>query len=207
MRFPRSTRLLLSGAALVAALCLVGVPAAHAHDDLVSSSPSEGESLAEAPTEIRLEFTTDVMEIGALVLVVDADGTDWVSSASTVDGPFVVTTLDQGMPVAGYEVRWRVIGEDGHPISGVIPFTIGDAEPLTRPVAATPEPVVASTVDQNTGEDQSLLRTILFGVLGALVAASAFLIFLLFRQRSARAAAGPGPVADDRPATSRKAQQ
>ncbi len=92
---------------------------------------------------------------GAVVLVVDASGKDWVSGDATVAGRPVTAALEPGMPTAGYQVRWQVVSEDGHPIAGVIPFTIGDAEPLQSPTSggstATP-PASAEQPDQTAAD-------------------------------------------------------
>lgn len=125
-----------SAAAIVALLVLAPATAASAHDELVSSSPAAGEQLSTAPESITLAFSAEVLTMGAAIMVVDADGTDWVASEPVVDYGEVTATLESGMPDAGYEVRWRVVSSDGHPISGVIPFTVGDAEPLVAESAA-----------------------------------------------------------------------
>lgn len=183
----RLFRSLLVGSLLVGALMSSGVSAASAHDELLSSSPSDGEQLAAAPAEIRLEFASDVLAIGALVLVVDEAGRDWAASDPALDGTTVVVTVGPDLPVAGYQVRWRVIGADGHPISGVIPFTIGDAAPMVT--AASEQAQQAAELQENPTEVQApegssaLLRTVFLGIVGAAIAAGLFLLFLVIRQR------------------------
>jgi methionine-rich copper-binding protein CopC len=99
-------------------------PAA-AHDELVASTPSIGEQLASAPSEVSLTFSADVLTIGAAVIIADGAGRDWVADEPVVTDGVVTVGLQSGMPDAGYEIRWRVVSEDGHPISGLVPFTVG----------------------------------------------------------------------------------
>jgi len=172
------SRAVVAGWAVAAVVVLTSVAPASAHDELLSSTPGEGERLPSAPDEITLTFSADVLDVGSDVIVADADGTDWVAADPSVASGTVTVPLAEGMPVSGYEVRWRVVSSDGHPISGVIPFTVGDAAPLQRETATTsPSPVpVAAT------EDAGVPRVAVIGVLGAGIALAAFLLILLIRR-------------------------
>ncbi|WP_458040438.1 copper resistance CopC family protein [Microbacterium sp. HM-570] len=132
--------------------------------------------------------------MGADVLVVDESGKDWVSGDLTITGTTLTAPLAPDMPDAGYQVRWRVVSGDGHPISSVIPFTVGDGEPY---VSATPSPEVSfqadadadAEVEATADRDQApeLWQLALLGIGGA---AGAVLLFVLFsflnRRRRAR---------------------
>lgn len=177
---------------LLAAVLLTASPAA-AHDELADSDPAAGDSLASAPAEITLTYSADILEMGAEVIVVDAEGTDWVEGTPLVEGQVVTATVGADMPVAGYEVRWRVVSSDGHPISGVIPFTVGDAEPLPATVDSSAEPGEETTTDAPVdapvdaqAENESALRILLIALVGAFVAIGAFIVIaLLVRRRRA----------------------
>lgn len=187
---------------LAAGLVLAGIAAlataapASAHDQLISSTPDDGEQLALAPASVTMTFSGDLLVLdesttGATVLVVDASGTDWVASAPTVSGRDVTVDLTPGMPVAGYQVRWQVVSEDGHPIAGVIPFTVGDAAPMpteTGNGAIAPSTVPSGAGTGSTASDQSAdetsgaVRVVLVGVGGAALAALAFVLSRFLRR-------------------------
>ncbi|MFV0375213.1 copper resistance CopC family protein [Microbacterium sp.] len=203
------TRVLAGIVAVVVAIVLVTAPAASAHADLLSSSPKTGEALASAPTEVTLQFTADVMTVGAAVVVADGDGTDWTAGDPVIDGAVVTVPLREGMPDSGYELRWRVVSSDGHPIADVIPFTIGDAEPLSRSNASDPSPVpadagqskgseVGAATDQSTTSGD-VLRAVAIGAGGAVAAVAVFVLFLFFRRRPG---AGTGTASQDAPGES-----
>ncbi|KRA26022.1 copper resistance protein CopC [Microbacterium sp. Root61] len=181
--------MLVAGAAAFGA----AAPAA-AHDELQGSSPSSEERLALAPETVTLTFSADVLAVGAAVIVVDDSGRDWVSGEPLVDQATVTAMLDPGMPVAGYEIRWRVVSSDGHPISGIIPFTVGDAAPLAR--TATPDastsPVDAGTgtESQSTQENEGALRVVLIGAGGAVIAIAVFALIHFLRRRANRGGTG-----------------
>lgn len=187
---------LLSGGLVLTALLVLGISSpASAHDSLVSSSPAVGEQLATAPTQVELVFSDDVLPVGAAVLVVDAAGTDWVSGDVAIDRNTVTVPLSDGMPEAGYQVRWRVVSGDGHPISAIIPFAIGDAEPLT---VTAPEPTDStSSADSDTApsEASQIWTTVAIGAAGALAAVGIYAAVLtIHRRRAARAGGTSRPT-------------
>lgn len=192
------------GALALAAALIIAAPApALAHDDLVSSTPADGADLAAGPTEIALTFTAEVLEMGALVVVADAADHDWTTGAPVVEGTTVSVPVDEALPDAGYEVRWRVVSSDGHPISGVIPFTVGGAEPLARVRASddaaaaepTPDTTEAGAADDGASVDAAvpgILRPILIGAGGALAALGVLALVTLVRRRPSVGGRGAG---------------
>ncbi len=180
---------------LAALLTVAPALAASAHDELLFSSPESGERLESAPSEVDLRFSADVLTIGAAVIVIDAAGRDWTVAEPDIEGGIVRVALEEGMPDAGYELRWRVVSSDGHPISGLVPFTIGDGAPLARTVAPTPEAAEAGTdtygsvgeeSGQSSQEGAAVWRTVLIGAAGAAIA----LVLVVLVPHLGRRAAG-----------------
>lgn len=174
----------------------IGSSPAFAHDELVESSPTVGQVFETAPTEVSLSFSAEVMTMGAIVVVVDESGRDWVDGELVLDGTQVDAPVQPGMLAAGYEVRWRVVSADGHPISGVIPFTVCDGAPFDRDAAAQTDagasaaadsaasaPPTSGTQSQITSENGAL-RTVLIGAGGAIAAIAVFTVITLFRRRA-----------------------
>ena len=195
----RTLHPLLVGSILAVAITLTGASAASAHDDLLSSTPAPGEQLASAPSEVRLEFVSDVMDIGANLMVIDADGTDWAAGEPVLAGTTATVALEPGMPVAGYQVRWQVVGSDGHPISGFIPFTIGDAEPMGLAATEVEEaPGYAQASQVQAAQSDPVLRVVLLGAGGAVIALGLLLLITFIRRRGAQSPAdtdaASGPV-------------
>lgn len=166
---------------------IAGAAPAQAHDELIASSPSPGQDVAAGPTEVSLTFSADVLTIGAAVIVADGSGRDWAVDQPTVASGVVTVLLEDALPTGGYEIRWRVVSSDGHPISGIVPFTVGGAAPLDRASAAetgdaaTPAPADAQT--QSASEDQGIIRILLVGVGGAIVAVAAYAPIHLLRRK------------------------
>lgn len=187
---------LWAAGAVVAVIAMLAMPTvASAHDQLIHSTPAVNDALATAPTAIELDFSANVLDEGAEIRVVDADGTDFADGDLAIDGSTVTIAVRSDMPEAGYQVRWRVVSSDGHPISGLIPFTIGDAAPMPLPTAtaadgeATGETAASGTAGaaDATPGDAGVLRTVLIGAGGAVVALAVLLGVGALRRRSRRA--------------------
>lgn len=159
------------------------VTPAGAHDELVASTPEDGEHLDTAPPRIVLRFGGNPLEMGSTILVVGADGEDWVDAPPVVDGSEVSAALRAGMPDGHYQTRWRVVSEDGAVISGVGDFSIGDttgAPEVTLPRsdapdrAADPDDTTADTgaavepADDETDPGRNWARLLAAGGVGAL---------------------------------------
>ena len=184
-----STR--LTGIALAASVTVLGPAApALAHDQLLSSEPAEAAELIASPTEITLEFSNDVLTVGAVILLVDQDGRDWIAGETELDGPVVSAPIDGELPDGVYEARWRVVSSDGHPISGIVPFTVGDASnakdragtaettaqaPEQMPEGSLePAPEQAAAAAPESADPSNTWRTVAIGAAGA---GGALLIF------------------------------
>lgn len=194
-----------AGMAVAAVAVFATAVPASAHDSLVHSTPEADESLATAPKSITLTYSGDLLVLGdstqgAVVLVIDESGRDWATGDVEVAGNTVTATVEPGMPVAGYQVRWQVVSEDGHPISGIVPFTIGDAEPMTAtqaPTDADSPAYVPDASDQTPNETDGGLRVLLVGGAGAAIAVVALVLYrILRRPKTAPAASADADAAE-----------
>lgn len=126
-------RALLVLAALVlavAGLVWGAAASASAHDELVSSTPADGDSLDSAPTEATLEFSGAVQELGTEFALQDSWG-----AAVDLPGDYTISgaSITQPLPElegGSYSLNWRVVSEDGHPISGTISFGVGGSSAI-----------------------------------------------------------------------------
>lgn len=198
------------GMAVAAVAVFATAVPASAHDSLVHSTPEADESLATAPESITLTYSGELLVLGdstqgAVVLVIDESGRDWATGDVEVSGNTVTATVEPGMLDAGYQVRWQVVSEDGHPISGIVPFTIGDAEPMTATQAPTDAdapsyvPDASDPTGQSTDETDGGLRLLLVGGAGAAIAVVALVLYrILRRPKTAPAASAEGDAAEEK---------
>lgn len=128
-------------AALMVALCafFVAAPsAAFAHDELIGSTPSNGEIVEVGPTEIDLRYSANPLEgAGATeVLVISPSGAEVQQGDPVLDRNGVIQELSGADERGTYTVVWRIVSSDGHPISGELTFSVGEpSEPAGLPTA------------------------------------------------------------------------
>ncbi|QCR53305.1 copper resistance protein CopC [Brachybacterium sp. SGAir0954] len=113
-------------AALVAAalLLLLTAAPASAHDSLVSSDPEDGATLETSPEQVTLDYSADVLDVSPVVRITGEGGEVVAELDPEVDGSTVTAALDEPLAAGDYEVRWRVVSSDGHPIEGTQSFTV-----------------------------------------------------------------------------------
>ena len=156
----RTTRLratLLAAAALTVAagITLAGASPAFAHDELLASSPEPGQVFDTAPTEVALDFSDDIIEVGTAIVVVDHHGGDVEVGEPEVVGPRVTASLPADLE-GDYQVRWRAVSSDGHPIEGTIDFGVGaDATGVWKEQAPHDEATDGAAVDEHEGEQSA----------------------------------------------------
>lgn len=135
-------RLLALVAACVGLVALTAQPAS-AHNSLVVSDPADGAVLDSPPSRITFEFAKTVPLETVSAEIVDAAGvrTALGGLANGAADTQVIVTLPPLAPGAA-TVRWRLVGADGHQITGRVAFTIN--APATS-VVTTAAPAAQST--------------------------------------------------------------
>lgn len=147
-------RRLVSLALLCGLALLLGSGVAAAHTRLLGSDPADGASLDAGPARISLEFNETMQAGFSTITVVGPDGAQFQSGEVTSDGAVVGIGVSPLGVAGSYEIGYRVISEDGHPVTGSITFTLttdgpaaaappapGAVPPTAAPVAAPVTPV------------------------------------------------------------------
>jgi len=120
----RPSRLL---ATLLGCLALVFGGAVAAHTHLKTSVPAAGASLADAPTEIRLQFH-DAIEASLSHVSVQTNAGEPVPAGAAAsdagDKTLLVLRLPQPLKPGVYKVTWRVIATDTHKMRGSFSFHV-----------------------------------------------------------------------------------
>lgn len=144
------------------------LPAASAHDTLISSSPATGESFEQAPEALELTYSDEVLNLSPAVRLTTSAGEEIFTETPTVSGNTATIDLPL-LPADDHQVLWRVVSSDGHPIEGTVDFTVTvgaeatatadsgseeqkESEELT---AGTDEPSTEATAAEKTEAPQS----------------------------------------------------
>src|SRR5579871_5307883 len=96
---------------------------ASAHASLASSEPRDGAVVAKAPEKVALHFSESVTA-GAVNLI-DATGSLRKDAVVDAGGEAITVTLPPDLPRGTQILSYRVISQDGHPVSGAVTFSIG----------------------------------------------------------------------------------
>ena len=150
---------------LAAGAAFLGSTAAHAHADLSFSTPENGAALETAPEEVRLTFSEELFAELVEISVLNADG-DLVMATEAEQTPppgtDVIVPWPADLPPGEYSVAYRVVSEDGHPVTGKVTFSyasVAEVEVVESPEAeptpseAEPTPEVISEDDEGTVEN------------------------------------------------------
>lgn len=120
---PRARRVLSAvlGAVLGSIVLVAGSWAAFGHAQLLSSTPADGDILAEPPSRVVLRYNEEINPEFAQIVLADSTGRT-MPVQPEVTGPTVVLPLPTDLPAGEVAVRYRVVSRDGHPIAGQIAF-------------------------------------------------------------------------------------
>jgi hypothetical protein len=151
--FPvRLRALTLLPIALATALLVPAAPAA-AHDALASATPAVNGTVSGDLDQVTLTFSEAPLaglESGLIIQVTGPDGAETSTGTVRVDGSTLTKPVDLTKP-GTYNLGWRSVSVDGHPISGTYQFTsigtstVPTSTPTSTPTAsAAPEPASAT---------------------------------------------------------------
>ncbi|MBF0723849.1 copper resistance CopC family protein [Sanguibacter inulinus] len=154
-------RAILVGLVTAVAL-LLGTSAASAHDTVIGTAPGDGETLTTAPTQVTVETSAVPQSIGSRMVITASDGTVLFDGEPTITDRVASVELP-AVANDSYQVAWRLVSSDGHPIDGTFGFVVDDpaaVTPTEDPTsdAATPtadETTVAATTDAAPSEDST----------------------------------------------------
>jgi methionine-rich copper-binding protein CopC len=149
----------------LSAILFFSVSQSLAHSSLVSATPAEGSVLTEFPTEISLTFNESLIQVGSKspnqLEVFD-------SSGAVVTGDVVVTgaVISAPLTIYGngeYQVKYRVVSQDGHVITDSYSFNV-ESE------IATAVPISAPVEDEGSSSIQTeIVALLVIAVLGMII--------------------------------------
>lgn len=148
LHFSRLSALLVGiTAALVA--CTLGASSASAATELDSTTPTDGQQVDTAPTEIRLVFSETVSEDTTVTVACNGSPAPVGPPRLEGDGNTVVVPVIGTIATSKCNVAWNVPQADGNDLTGVFSFdVVANATPTTA--APTSEDPGTTTVDEGT---------------------------------------------------------
>lgn len=144
----RKTFKAVSVAACAAATLLaLGVSPASAHNTFIESFPAEGDVLESPPTAWMLTFEKSVPLDSASGTVINGDGVRTTLPTPRHGDSDKTIIFDLPQDLSGeINARWRLVGVDGHVISGRVSFTVQSVvSGASTPIPATTGVALAET--------------------------------------------------------------
>jgi copper resistance protein C len=112
--------------ALVTSVTLTALPAT-SHEQLVDQEPKSGQVLEAGIAEVRLSFSDDLISLdnsaGSEIVILDSNQNPVNNGCAVIDARTAIARADIDTP-GTYQVGWRVVSGDGHPISGNFSFVV-----------------------------------------------------------------------------------
>lgn len=166
-------------AALLFAM-LSSAPAA-AHTNVISTNPSDGQSLSAAPQSVSVRFAADLLTAGARLVATDASGTQVDVGEATVDGGMVTATWPTSATSGQFTVAYRAVARDGHPLQGSFEFGIAPKKgSADTPEASAPPPLDSASpaaAQEPANSEPSGVNPLVWALLAAGVLGIAALIW------------------------------
>ena len=101
---------------------------AEAHGQFVSSNPKAGSTLSKMPKLVWVEFDGDLITIADkqtnFLTVKNSKGKELSDGKAFVSGTRVSVNIKDRSATGKIKVSWRVVSEDGHPVSSFLTFTV-----------------------------------------------------------------------------------
>ena len=130
-------------AAMLLVATLAGASPAFAHAQLQDISPADGSTLQVPPDAVRLTFDAPPLSKGAEVVAIGSHGTTTLNPVA--QGNQIVAAWPAELGPGSYQVNWRAVSGDGHPVQGTTAFRIigGAASSVPTPSASAAAPTEA----------------------------------------------------------------
>lgn len=134
---------------------------AYAHTGLKSSNPENGSTVTEALNEISLIFETKIEKTSSFKLL-NATNEEIEVTNISIGEYEMIGTVDNSIENGSYTIQWKIIGVDGHPIEGEVPFILNapvleDTRDEVVPEVETEdtETAIEETTPEDTPEENS----------------------------------------------------
>lgn len=125
---------------------------ANAHTALTSSNPADGQVVTEELTELVLTFAGQIESLSTMKLLKDGQE---VPLKVGLQEKQMIGTLSTPLDNGSYVIGWSIAGEDGHLITGEIPFTVEiEQEVEQEQTTKTKEPITTEK-DESKAENQA----------------------------------------------------
>jgi copper resistance protein C len=154
----------LVGALVMTMLSLAwwAVPAS-AHDELVGSNPSDGATVTALPRVVHLYFEEPPVSGYTAAAVLGPTGRSLNSGALVSAGASISIPIHASKTRGTYRVRYHVLSDDGHVVSGVVRFRLGAVAGASARQLTTQSPASSSSSAASLGPIAAVAGVVVVG--------------------------------------------
>ena len=114
---------------ILVATSLALIPSSvEAHGQFVSSNPKAGSTITKIPKVVWVEFDGNLITIADkqtnFLSVKNSEGKELRVGKAFVSGARVSVNIKDRSATGKVKVSWRVVSEDGHPVTSFLTFTV-----------------------------------------------------------------------------------
>lgn len=113
---------------LLVALLSIPQNSAWAHGELVKSNPKAGSTVSKIPKIVWVEFDGKLITIADkqtnFLTVKNSKGKELSGGKPFVGGARISMNIQDRSATGAIKVSWRVVSEDGHPVTSSLTFTV-----------------------------------------------------------------------------------
>ncbi len=141
----RKQRFLLPVLLMIVSICggLFFPQSTSAHSYVQESSPAQNEVLDKAPDKITLLFNESIQPAYYQIILMDSSGKKIDGVKAVIDSKnaaLLEAAIPVKLPDDIYNISWKAVSGDGHPVEGGIVFQVGDGAGKKMSDAATTTP-------------------------------------------------------------------
>lgn len=145
--------------ALVAGLALGSTTSGFAHNQVVRTTPADGEEWTESPVTLEVETLENLLDLGGnsagfALVVLDEEGLFYGDGCVEVSGNVLRASADLGAPGV-YEVVYQFVSEDGHTISDRYHFTFSPSPDHIPATGLATAPVCGEPTGDSNGNAEA----------------------------------------------------
>ena len=107
---------------LLTSLMVIFATSAFAHSPLEATVPANEAIVAEVPSEITLDFKGNIRLTRVTVTYTESEADLDLDGFSGFISDYTIPM--QSMGAGAYQIDWRGLGDDGHPMNGTFSFTV-----------------------------------------------------------------------------------
>lgn len=163
-----------------------------AHSDELETNPAAGATVEAGRIPITLTFGEELLtgyeSIAHEIVITDSEKKIIPALCATAEGFDLTTAVAIDQP-GEYQVTWRTVSEDGHPVSGAFKFEVVNTTDYDAATDAVDACVYAMLTDGQpiaTDDETNLLNNFIFGAVTLVVLGGLALVFAKLINQSKR---------------------